>query len=358
MNNLLLTDLKSVLEQEIRPLAQEMDHDPTALAKGLAVLAKNGWLALRRPRKFGGPALPDLEFRQFQVAIARYSGALAFLQTQHQSAVSMLSKSKNSALKEAVLPHTHNGERLIGIGFSQLRRPGPPLMKAAAVPGGFRLDGHVPWVTGHGFYPEFLVAAVLPDGQAVFGLVPLANTVGIKSSEPMKLAAMEAAQTVTVDFDGYLLSEKNIVFFQPPDWIVNNDLINISLQGFFALGCAWAGYDLVQSAANRRDTEFLHTTARALSKEIELCTAALEEDPESVPMEERLRRRAWVIDLMARCAHAGVVSSSGAANTANHPAQRVYRESIVFSVSAQTSAIMEATLDRIVQRAGTTHVEG
>jgi len=30
----------------------------------------------------------------------------------------------------------------------------------------------VPWVTGFGLFQEFIVAAALPDGQAVFGVVP------------------------------------------------------------------------------------------------------------------------------------------------------------------------------------------
>ena len=40
-----------------------------------------------------------------------------------------------------------------------------------------------------------------------------------------------------------------------------------------------------------------------------------------------------------------------AANSIHHPAQRVYREALVYTVSAQTTAIMEATLKRIVSRA-------
>lgn len=348
----LLARLDDVLERQVRPLAQAMDDDPEALRQGLGALAENQWLALRRPAAYGGPALDDHDFRHFQIAVARVSGALAFLQTQHQSAVSMLSKSDNEVLKQAVLPKAHNGDRLMGIGFSHLRRSGPPLMKATPIPGGYRLDGHVPWVTGLGFFDSFLVAATLPDERAVFGLVPFATAPGIRVGEPMQLAAMEAAQTVTVDFEGYLLSDKNVVFIQPSGWILANDMINVTLQGFFALGCAWAGVDLVRESARRRDADFLVHTAQALASEIEQCTAALDANPTMMDLAERHRRRAWAIELMARCAHAAVVANSGAANSRSHPAQRVYRESIVFSVSAQTTAIMEATLERLIARQG------
>ena len=65
--------------------------------------------------------------------------------------------------------------------------------------------------------------------------------------------------------------------------------------------------------------------------------------------EERLNVRAWAIDLAARAAHAAVTASSGAANSLEHPAQRIYREALVYTVSAQTTPIMEATLRRLVR---------
>jgi alkylation response protein AidB-like acyl-CoA dehydrogenase len=72
--------------------------------------------------------------------------------------------------------------------------------------------------------------------------------------------------------------------------------------------------------------------------------------PDSQPWEERLQLRAWAINLAVRCANAAVTVSSGAANYKNHAAQRVYREALVFTVSGQTTAVMEATLARLVSK--------
>ena len=137
---------------------------------------------------------------------------------------------------------------------------------------------------------------------------------------------------------------------RPPGWIQNNDQINVTLQGHFALGCAQAGIDIVAANFEKRGHAFLATTRDALSTELAACRDALIVGSNEIADAERLQRRAWAIDLAARCAHAAVVSSAGAANAADHPAQRVYREALVFSVSAQTTAIMEATLDRLVAR--------
>lgn len=340
-----LQEVADFLKAEIKPAAQRLDHDREALRGAFLRLGAHGWLALRRPGAYGGPQLPEEEFRAFQVELARTSGALAFLQTQHQSAVSMLAKSENETLKETYLPHMHDGGKCVGIGFSQLRRPGPPTMRAEPVEGGYRLDGLVPWVTGWSFFPEFLIGATLPDGQAVFGIVPLITGDGVTVSSPMRLAAMESAMTVTAELSGYFLPAAQVAFVRPSGWIQANDQINITLQGHFAIGCALAGLDVLADNAQKKKLDFLAKAYEALSREVEMCRAAMarSDDPE----DERLRTRAWGIDLAVRCAHAAVASSSGAANSSDHPAQRVLREALVFTVSAQTAPIMRETLARL-----------
>ncbi len=352
-----LAEAERWLLEEVRPRANLLDIDPDALGEALGEQAARGWMALKRPVEFGGPALSESEFRQFQELVARASGALAFLQTQHQSAASLIAKGSNEALKHEVLPKMHGADRLMGIGFSQLRRPGPPLLRASATADGYRLSGHVPWVTGWSIFPEFVIGAALPDGESVFGIVPLVDSElhggEIRFSPPMQLAAMESAQTVTAELDNWLLSPAHIVDVRPPGWIQNNDQINVTLQGHFALGCAQAGIDVVSENFEKRGHEFLARTRDALSAELVACREALAGSSMEIADADRLQRRAWAIDLAARCAHAAVVSSAGAANSGDHPAQRIYREALVFSVSAQTTSIMEATLERLVARGDT-----
>lgn len=347
------------------PRPDAIDLDPKALGVALAGLGERNLLALKRPVAYGGPDVGEGEFRAFQEAIARFSGSLSFLQTQHQSAVSMIAKSSNGALRSEYLPGMANGERLVGIGFSQLRRAGPPIMRAEPVTGGWLLDGHVPWVTGAGFFPDFIVGAELPSGQALFVLLPLPgphNNRGcavrdgdarIQATKPMRLAAMESARTVALDVTRWFVAEHRCVDIKPKDWIVTNDRINIALQGFFALGCARAGLDVLQSAYQRRKKRFLHEAWTALDSELvelrESMIAAQAASGEETTS-EKLNLRAHAITLCVRCAHAAVTATGGAANALDHPAQRIYREALVYTVSAQTEPIMEATLARLTAR--------
>jgi alkylation response protein AidB-like acyl-CoA dehydrogenase len=345
-----------VLRTQIALRAGAMDADKEALREGLQILADHQFLALRRPEAYGGPALDELAFRQFQEEVARASGALAFLQTQHQSAVGMIAKSAPAEFCARTLPRMHNGELMVAIAFSQLRRSGAPLLTATPDPqGGYRLNGHMPWVTGFGFFHQVLVGAQLPSGESVFGLLPFENSDAgggtLRYSEPMRLAAMESAQTVTGDLVNWPLTSTDTAFIQPEGWIQRNDMVNVTLQAWFALGCARAGLDLVLRAHEQNPQEFLLHAFSTLSAEREACReAALDQ---SRPEEERIEVRAWAIDLAVRCAQAGVAASRGAANVADHDAQRIYREALVYTVSAQTTAIMAATLDRLVRRGQT-----
>lgn len=357
------------LQKEVAPKAQEIDRDPDALRRALQGLCDRNLMALKCPKEYRGPAISEEDFRKFQEECARASGALAFLQTQHQSATGLIARSDNDALKAEYLPKMGNGEKLVGIGFSQLRRGGPPIMRAEETQGGYILNGHIPWVTGWDYYPEFIAGATLPDGQALFAIVPLqegmsgetavgripqTQPTSIKISPVMKLAAMETPNTVTVDFEAFFVPVERVVFIQAATWIKNNDQINIALQGHFAIGCAQAGLDILKVNAEKKGLPFLTEAHNALANELNLCreeTKKAQAQANEETTQERLNVRAWAIDLAVRCAHAAVTSSSGAANSINHPAQRVYREALVFTVSAQTPEIMEATLRRITHSA-------
>lgn len=353
-NERILEDAVAFLREEVAPNANAIDQDVAALKRALDGLCQRNLMALRRPIEFGGPGFSEPMFRDFQEAVARYSGSLAFLQTQHQSAGSMIAKGENENLKRSTLPLMADGKRLIGIGFSQLRRPGPPMLTATKIDKGYELNGTVPWVTGYGLFHEFLIGASLEDGRAVFGVVPFEKSEGIDFGEPMRLAAMESPQTVAASLTQFCLNEQNVAFIKPTGWIQNNDMINITLQGFFALGCARAGLDQLLIAAEKRSAAFLSAAYDALDAELNECRTrtieAQDANDDDVTTDEKLHIRAWAIDLAVRCAHAAVTAHSGAANSTSHPAQRIYREALVYTVSAQTTGIMEATLDRLVQR--------
>ncbi|HEY9807823.1 MAG TPA: acyl-CoA dehydrogenase family protein [Halomicronema sp.] len=324
--------------------ANIIDSESAALREALNGLGERNLLALRLGE------ISDVVFRLFQEMAARYSGALAFLQTQHQSAGGMIFKSENEALKAEFLPHLASGNRLVGVGFSQLRRLGYPLLKALPVPGGYELNGFIPWITGFDFFGDFISGAMLPDGRAVFGMMPFKdsqqNSGGkLILSKPMDLVAMASTNTVSAEINHWFLEKEKVLFVKPAGWIQEQDKNNVLHHSFFALGCAKSALDIIKKTAKFKDLPIIWEALKALDGEFNNCRSEIFNES----AHNGLQLRAWAIDLASRCATAAVTVSGGAANHKDHAAQRVYREALVFTVSGQTTAVMEATLCRLVR---------
>ncbi|WP_293152998.1 MULTISPECIES: acyl-CoA dehydrogenase family protein [unclassified Microcoleus] len=347
----ILDSAESYLKECVAPRAEIIDSDSEALKTALLGLENRSLLALRVPQKWGGADIPPELFYQYQELTARYSGALSFLQTQHHSATAMIASSENEMLKGRYLRAIAQKELRLGVGFSHLRRSGNPAVTATPVKDGYLLSGNVPWITGFGLFDKFIVAAVLPDNRAVFGLLPFANiereSGKIAVSEIMPLIAMNSTNTVTASLNNWLLHESEIISVKAVGWIAENDSKNILNFVPVTFGCIRAGLDVIAAAAIVKDSPAIVVACTKLEQKLDRLKQHFLQSQHSSKAEQ-LALRAEAIDLAVRCGHAAVVVSSGAANGRLHPAGRVYREALVYTVSGQTKDVMAATLDRIV----------
>ncbi|MEG4014431.1 MULTISPECIES: acyl-CoA dehydrogenase family protein [unclassified Microcoleus] len=354
----ILNITESYLKECVVPRAEVIDGDSEALKIAVAGLESRSLLALRVPLKWGGADIPPEGFYEYQELTARYSGALAFLQTQHHSATAMIASSDNEMLKNIYLRAIAQKELRLGVGFSHLRRSssrasltGNPAVTATPTKDGYLLSGNIPWITGFGLFQKFIVAALLPDNRAVFGVLPFANIDReygkIAVSEIMQLIAMNSTNTVTATLDNWLLHESEIISVKPVGWIAENDSKNILNSVPATFGCIRAGLDVIATVATAKDSPVMATTCQKLEQKLDRLKQNFRQSQHSSKAEQ-LALRAAAIDLAVRCGHAAVVVSGGAANGTQHPAGRVYREALVYTVSGQTKDVMEAALDRIV----------
>ncbi|MEM6449155.1 MAG: acyl-CoA dehydrogenase family protein [Cyanobacteria bacterium P01_D01_bin.105] len=343
--------LNSFLETHVLPVAPQLDTDASRLFEIFKAVGELGLLAPKLPLHWGGAGYSSQAYQALQAEIAARSGALAFLVTQHQSAASFLLSADNPSLKAAYLPAMATGAKRVGVGFSHLRRKTPPAV-AQAVEGGYRLSGEIPWVTGAGLFEAFVGAAVLPTGEAVFGVLPLVSETGstagaLRVSQPMTMAGMAATNTVRVQLDNWFLANEKVVGTRPPGWLLQRDRANPLSPLGLILGCAAGACRVLEEALERRQIEHGLTAhffqARRQLTDAVATTAALPEHDYA----QKIALRGRAIALMNQCAQAAMVAAGGAANGLHHPARRVYGEALVFSVSGQTNEGALATLDAL-----------
>ena len=367
----ILAAAQRLCETTLGPNAEATDRGAEPNRANFRVLAENGMMGLAIPREYGGLDASGATQRKFTQLLASYCGVTTFTQAQHHGPSRMIANGPNVELKRRLLPDLASGTRLSGISFAHLRRPGPPVLRAEPVEGGWRLQGTAPWVTGWGLISQLAFGATLPDGRFLYVWSPTcrdefpdlfekidppaANWGTLTASPPLALCAMNASATVELTLTDWFIPAAHWLSESDRETMQRNDRNGVLGATAMPIGCAAAAIRVLKATAEKRPIAAIHRAAQAFTGEWEEVEGQVEEwngrggEPEFFA--NAVRVRAWCIELALRAAHAAVTASSGAANLRSHPAQRLLREAMFYTVQAQTHEVMDATLARL-ERAG------
>lgn len=350
----LLRCAQTIADTVLEPRAQATDRAAEPPRENIAALAEAGLLAITTPKEWGGHGVSGTFQRAFTEVMTAACGTTWFTMTQHLGACGMIAGSKNPSLRERFLQDMAAGRHLVGVAFGHLRRP-DPVLRAREVDGGYVLSGVAPWVTGWPLLAGVVYGAVLPDERHVYLYAGVNDDPArLTSSEPLPLCAMNASATTEVRLDDLFVSAAGWIKFSSRDEMARGDTNGIAGAISPPLGCARGSLKLLRRTAEKRHLAALRDAADALEAEVNACRTdgfGWADGPKDTPdyKPNALRCRAWAIDLGVRCAHAAVAASSGAANSLDHPAQRLFREAMFYTVIAQTGDTMAATVERLAQ---------
>jgi alkylation response protein AidB-like acyl-CoA dehydrogenase len=348
----LLGSAQRIADEVLEPNAQAVDRSGEPPAGNLRALADAGLVSVTTPVEWGGVAASGAFMREYTETLTAACGTTWFVLTQHLGACGMLAGSSNPTLRERYLHDMAAGRHYVGVGFGHLRRP-EPMLRANPVEAGWVLSGVAPWVTGWPLLSGVVYGAVLPDDRHLFVYVPAAESDGLSASPPLPLCAMNASATVEVRMDDVFVPEGAFVKYSSREEMARGDTAGIAGAIYPPLGCARGSLSwLRQIAERRRYFPAITETADALDAEINACRAEAQrwsDGPKDIPEYKpgALNARTWAIELGVRAAHMAVAASSGAANSLDHPAQRRFREAMFYTLIAQTTDIMSATLERL-----------
>jgi alkylation response protein AidB-like acyl-CoA dehydrogenase len=310
------------------PGALEVDASDIVPVDRLDRLAAAGLYGLAAPADAGGLGLADVAIALEIIEIIA-SGCLTttFVWIQHHGAVRALVEAP-PGLRETWLARLCSGAVRAGVAFSGLRRPGPPILTAAADGGGWRFNGFAPWVTGWSRIDVIRAAARREDGDIVWALLD-ATAGPTLNAERQRLAAVNASATVTLTFDDHVVLPDRVISIQPFDEWQAADWASLRLNGSLALGIA-------RRCASMLGSERLETEVRE-------CRRGLDEaSPEAMP-----EQRARTSELALRAATTLVVTGGGRSIALDQHAQRLAREALFLLVFGQTPAIKAAQLHRL-----------
>jgi hypothetical protein len=217
------------------------------------------------------------------------------------------------------------------VAFGHLRNlQGPAPRLEAGIAHGF-----VPWLTGAGIFPQVILGLRRPDGQEVYALVDATDRAAFRHSAPLPLAACSGSRTISVQIDGLRIEESALLKTQPAGTQARGDAEGVLYQTPLMVGCVQACQQLILASPRVRPSE-----AEQSCQATEALLNRVLDAFDSGPPEQGQRLRAELGDYTARLARLAVMASGGNGLMHSHPAQRLYREALVYSLMAQTDEII------------------
>jgi alkylation response protein AidB-like acyl-CoA dehydrogenase len=341
----------NTLCERLRAMALDLDREPHWPGEQLRLCGEAGVFEWFLEPQWGGAAWSDEDVVRGYYALGAACVTTTFIITQRTGACRRVAGCENERLQQRLLPGLARGEHFATVGISHLttsrQHLGKPALAAIATPGGFRLNGMSPWVTGGAAADVVVLAASMVDegeeDRQLLLAVPT-DLPGLTVAEPLDLIGLTASSTGPVHLDDVEV---------PAEWVIAGPVRHVMASGIgastggyetstLAIGLAKAAIDFLADEATRRAD--LQQPAAAFEAE----QSALFEEllavarGESSISKESVRQRAN--SLVLRSTQAALAAAKGTGYVVGHPAGRWCREALFFLVWSCPQPVAAANL--------------
>lgn len=271
--------------------------------------------------------LSGTEFCEALAIFARVSGTFGFLFLQQLVANPHLNA-----------PLTPSWER-VGIAFGHLRRTEGvcPVWHDGYV------NGFVPWMSGARIFDRVVLGMRDKDGLELLALVPAQDRQEFSHTSPLPLFACSGTDTVSVHIHNLHISAEEILTVRPKGAQAEGDAKGLLFHTPLLIGCIEALWSLI-APLSHLDTAIKQQTEEATKRLLTRLRTAFEQGNTL----EGNRLRAEVGDFAVRLARLAMMAIGGNALLLSHPAQRLYREAMLYNLMAQTDVIVQDAFQSVL----------
>ncbi|GGT28272.1 acyl-CoA dehydrogenase family protein [Streptomyces chromofuscus] len=334
----LVTRARQLADGLLTPNAETVDRTEVP-AGHIEAIKGSGLLGIGAPEDYGGSAAPASVAREIAEILSGACCSTWFVQTQHHTPVATLMKGA-APVRERLLGPLARGELLSGVAYAHLRTYPRRPVRVVRERGGWRFDGTVPWYTGWGLNDVMLLAGVTGAGEAVFAFAEAREQPGLRASPPIRLAALTAARTVSLELDGLWLPEEAVALRTPYErWAAEDRPKTVAASP--------AVFGVAEAALALLDDDTAGPLRTRLSGVRDHAYALADEAAPHEHLDERLALRLRSHEVLSAATTAAVVSGGGRSMVLSSKAQRLAREALFLLVQGQTAESRRAHLDAL-----------
>lgn len=318
-----LARANEIADTVLFPAASTVDTTGRIPPSHLDLLADDGFYGMSTPAA-------DIDFATAcAIAETFAAGCLstAFVWLQHQGVARRVA---GSPLADELLDDLQLGKQRGGVALGGTL-PGPPRLRATAVPGGYQLTGASPWVTGWGMIDLLLVMARDEHDNLISAIIGARESDALRVSSPLRMVAATASNTVTAHFTDLFVPNEAVLGEQPYAEWAERDAAGLRFNGSLALGVA------------NRCTRLLGPSP--LDAELAACRTRLDmAGPDDLPA-----ARAAADELAVRASSALLVHTGSSSILLDEHPQRLAREAMFLLVFASRKGIRDALLNTLTR---------
>ncbi len=344
-------EFKALLSK-LSDLTIELDHEDAWPADQFQQLGEAGVLGWVIPQIYGGSEISQADLIRGYELLAGSCLLTTFVLTQRNGACLRIAGSENDELKSELLPELCSGKQFATVGISHLttsrQHLQQPAVRAEQTAQGWAFEGTIPWVTGAIHADYIVTGGTCDDGRQVLAVIPTAAH-GVTSDAPVRLMALNASQTGSVQLDAVEVEDR---------FLVAGPIEHVMKQGqgggpgslttsALATGLAAAATGRLADEASRRpDLREIHANLSAEGERLSNDIRELATDQASAAERglnaESIRQRANSLVLRATQAH--LAAAKGAGYVRGHLAERSVREAMFFLVWSCPQPVLSAAL--------------
>lgn len=328
------SQLRVFLEKEVAPIANELDEDASLFEQIYHRFVALGGLKLLLPRALGGLGGERKEWIEYNILMAQYSGALLFLQAQHQFSIARLKELLPDQKVTEVLQSFAREDRGMGLALSKNKN----LLTVQATSTGFLLSGVLRWCTGKNYFSHLLLSFE-QENVLFYTLLPFEERAGkagfISIGPKIETAVFNAVPSNSITLENYLVTNNAIIASHP----VHPFLPREHPSAYNFAGVAKALFKIILQSKYGGTTE-VREKQRRLEQDWERYYSKLKEghfNPYRLRCEGLQLVEASILLARTACASAGILRS--------HPLGRLIRESWQYTVAGYSEEQVKAYLE-------------